>query len=60
MPQQELSQLCSLRMYPTEKALALKLAKYSAIRGRGRLFAKYMAKDVESIRKTGKSILANS
>jgi hypothetical protein len=42
----------SLRLYPSEAKLALTLAKYHKLAGRGRLLAKYMREDVERIKKT--------
>ena len=40
-----------MRMTKQEMLLATKLAKYYNLRGRGKLFAKYMLEDVEKIKK---------
>lgn len=46
----EKAKLQAMRMYPSECELSEKLAKYHKVRGRGRLFAKYMLEDVEKIK----------
>jgi hypothetical protein len=44
------AELITIRLYPTELALADKLVSYRKFRGRGRLFGYLMKKEVREIK----------
>lgn len=48
MPEQALH--CTMRLTKSAKKLALELAKYHKVRGRGNLFTMYMRDDVDKIK----------